>query len=105
MPSAKRKRQFQRMGSNGAARARATNRYPLRRVINEFAEFEPGVPAFELECGHNRLLKTERGQLLPIETFCGISCSRCKRCGRHLIWNREEKRWVVDHMLDSWGEA
>lgn len=52
MPSAKRKRQFQRMGRNGAAKAQATNRYPLRRVINEFAEFEPGVPAFELECGH-----------------------------------------------------
>jgi hypothetical protein len=40
------------MGRNGARRAAASRRYPLRKVVSESAEFEPGVRAWELECGH-----------------------------------------------------
>jgi hypothetical protein len=77
--SSERKRRFASMGRKGAERAAKTRSYPLRKVVNEHAEFEPGVPAYELECGH---------KLHPPEDLIGrryparMRCAECFRASQ-----------------------
>lgn len=66
MSGSQRKRHLKRMGSKGGQRAKKTNSYPLRRVVNHHAQETVEIPeggvgpfkqsftreAVELECGH-----------------------------------------------------
>jgi hypothetical protein len=83
-----RKERFRSMGYQGGTSRRAaqTRRYPLRRVVNEFASKEVTVgdtsyevEAVELECGHKVSPPTDIiGRRYPARM-------RCRRC-----WEAEQ---------------
>ena len=46
-------------------------------------------------CKH-RTVCTERGEIKPVQTFCGTFCSRCKCCGQPMRWDFKSKRWIFE---------